>query len=129
MLPPPRFEAPSPHPDAHVTYEQLDDKEPAGGEDEAWLAGALGLVSVIALSASFLWAHHWGPLAYTIVGVWIVSTLGALILGVRTLRLRGVGRALALLAMVCVCLSALAVLTTGVAFAAGYDPTGLCGGG
>jgi hypothetical protein len=88
-----------------------------------------GLTSVLALGASFLWAQHWGPLAYTIVGVWVLSTLGALILGVGSLGPRRPGRALAVFALCCVLASGLAVLTTGVADAAGYDAVGACGGG
>jgi hypothetical protein len=44
-------------------------------------------------------------------------------------RHRSPARGLAILAIVCVSASVLAVAFTGVAFAAGYDPTGLCGGG
>jgi hypothetical protein len=105
------------------------DPDQLGSGDEARIAGTLGVVSVLALGASFLWAHHWGPLAYTIVGVWVLSTLGALFRGVRALGPRRPGRALAAIALCCVLLSGLAVLTTGVAYAAGYDPAGACGGG
>jgi hypothetical protein len=118
----------SAHPYDPVTYRRPA-ADPIGSEDEAWLAGGIGLISIIALSASFLWAHHWGPMTYTIVSVWIASTLAALIFGVRTLRLRGIARALACLALICVALSGLAVLATGVAYAAGYDVAGACGGG
>jgi hypothetical protein len=105
------------------------DPDRIASADEARIAGTLGLVSVLALGASFLWAHHWGPLPYTIVGVWVLSTLGALVFGVRALGPRRPGRALAVIALCCVLLSGLAVLSTGVAYAAGYDPTGSCGGG
>jgi hypothetical protein len=86
-------------------------------------------VSVLALSASFIWAHHWGPLAGTIVVTWVLTTLAALVLGVRSLRPRAPGRGLAILALCCASLSALAVMYTGFAFATGIDPVGACGGG
>jgi hypothetical protein len=46
-----------------------------------------------------------------------------------SLRRRSPGRGLAILAMGCVSMSVIAIVLTGAAFAAGYDPTGLCGGG
>ena len=126
---PPRSEARPLRPYSPVTYERAAPGDPVRDADIAWLGGALGLVSVIALSASFLWAHHWGLRSYTIVGIWVASTLAALILGVRSMRLRSVERALAWLALLCVALSALAVLATGAAYAAGFDVAGACGGG
>jgi len=98
-------------------------------EDEPWLAAMAGCVSVMALSASFIWAHHWGPLSDTIVVTWVVTTLAALILGLRSLRPRAPGRLLAILALGCVSQSGLAVIYTGFAFATGIDPVGACGGG
>jgi hypothetical protein len=98
-------------------------------EDEPWIAAIFGCVSVLALSASFIWAHHWGPLAGTIVVTWVLTTLAALVLGVRSLRPRAPGRGLAILALCCASLSALAVMYTGFAFATGIDPVGACGGG
>jgi hypothetical protein len=110
-------------------YLEPSDPEPGGMEDASYLAGFLGLVSVMALAASFIWAHHWGPLAYTIVGFWGITTSAALVLGVMSFRRRSPARGLAVVALACVSLSALAIAFTGAAFAAGYDPTGLCGGG
>jgi hypothetical protein len=111
------------------------DPERFGREDEARIAGTLGIVSLIALAASFLWAHHWGPLAFTIVWVWGLSTLGALIMGWMAIRSRrGLamlypGRGLATFALLCVTVSAIVVVFTGAAYAAGFDPVGACGGG
>ena len=126
---PPRSEARPLRRYSPVTYERTSPGDPVRDADIAWLGGALGLVSVVALSASFMWAHHWGPRSYATVGVWIASTLAALILGVRSMRLRGVERGLAWLALLCVALSAFAVFATGAAYAAGFDVAGACGGG
>jgi hypothetical protein len=114
---------------------ETTDSDRIGREDEARIAGTLGIVSLIALAASFRWAHHWGPLAFTIVGVWVLSTLGAMIMGCMARRSRrGLatfypGRGLATLALVCVAVSAIVVVFTGAAYAAGFDPVGACGGG
>jgi hypothetical protein len=105
------------------------DPDPGGMEDASYIAAFLGLVSVMALAASFIWAHHWGPLAYTIVGFWAITTSAALALAVMSFRRRSPARGLAVVALVCVSSSVLAIVFTGAAFAAGYDPTGLCGGG
>jgi hypothetical protein len=112
-----------------VTYDRSAGPERGGREDAAYLAAMLGLVSVMALAASFLWAHHWGPLAYTIVGFWAITTGAAFVFAVMSFRGRAPARGLAVLALACVSVSVLAIGFTGVAFAAGYDPTGLCGGG
>jgi len=112
-----------------VTYDRSAGPERGGREDAAYLAAMLGLVSVMALAASFLWAHHWGPLAYTIVGFWAITTGAAFVFAVMSFRDRAPARGLAVLALACVSVSVLAIAFTGVAFAAGYDPTGLCGGG
>ena len=50
-------------------YVEPRDLDAGGREDAAYLAAVLGVISVIALAASFIWAHHWGPLAYTIVRI------------------------------------------------------------
>jgi hypothetical protein len=110
-------------------YLEPPDAEARGPEDAAYLAAILGLVSVMALAASFIWAHHWGPLAYTIVGLWGITASAALVLAVMSLRGRSPARGLAIVALACVSVSVLAIVFTGTAFAAGYDPTGLCGGG
>jgi hypothetical protein len=110
-------------------YGEPQGLEWCGRQDAAYLAVMLGLVSVISLAASFIWAHHWGPLAYTIAGIWGITTSGTLVLALMS---RGPGtpaRWLSIVAQGCVSLSVVAVVFTGAAFAAGYDPTGLCGGG
>ena len=70
-------------------------------------AAALGVLSVVLLGASFVWAQHWGFLADALVAGWAVATLGALVLSTR----------------------AAALVLAGAAFAAGINPTGACGGG
>ena len=120
---------PPPGSPALKPYVEPRDVDARGREDAAYLAAILGIVSVIALAASFVWAHHWGPLAYTIVGTWGITTSAAFVLGMMSRRGRSPARGLAILALGCVSLSVVAVVFTGAAFAAGYDPTGLCGGG
>ena len=70
-------------------------------------AATLGVLSVLLLGVSFVWAHHWGFLADALVAGWAVATLGALVLSTR----------------------AAALVLAGAAFAAGINPTGACGGG
>ena len=53
------------------------------------VSGALGLLSALLLASSFVWAHHWGPLAYAVVAGWALAMMLALLFGVRTLRMRG----------------------------------------
>lgn len=98
------------------------------------IGAALGLLSVALLGASFVWAHHWGPRADTLVIAWAVSTLGALAVSIQVLgsyhlwptrlatRLAGIGLAGGLV-------SILALVLSGIAYAAGLNPTGVCGGG
>jgi hypothetical protein len=120
---------PPPASSALKPYLEPTDPDRLGREDAAYLAALLGLVSVMALAASFIWAHHWGPLAYTIVGFWGITTSAALILAVMAFRGRSPARGLTIVALACVSVSVLTIGFTGAAFAAGYDPTGLCGGG
>lgn len=88
----------------------------------------LGVASVLLLVACFRWAHHWGVLADTLVAAWAIATLGALIGSIRLARSGTRGR-LVTLAFVMVNVSLLALIVAGVAYAAGQDPAGACGGG
>jgi hypothetical protein len=97
--------------------------------DSGRVSGTLGLISFLLLASSFVWAHHWGPLAFAIVVGWAVTTLLALVFGVRTLRRRGPERKLAWLGFVLGLASVFVLLSTAAAYAAGYDPVGACGGG
>jgi hypothetical protein len=92
------------------------------------LAPVLGIASLVLLAASFRWAHHWGPLAYSLVAGWIVTTLGALVVSLRT-AVPGPGRRAGLFGLALVGLSFVALIVTGIAMAAGADPAGACGGG
>jgi hypothetical protein len=87
-----------------------------------------GIASLVLLAASFRWAHHWGPLADSLVAGWIVTTLGALVVSLNTVA-PGPGRRAALFGLALVGLSFLALIGTGIAMAAGADPAGACGGG
>ncbi|MGN6377490.1 MAG: hypothetical protein ACTHNU_00915 [Gaiellales bacterium] len=93
-----------------------------------YLVAASGLASFLLLGASFLWAHHWGPLADSIVVAWAITTLAA---GIGGVRLLGNTKPawLAGSAVAFAGISALALLTAAVSYAVGGDPTGGCGGG
>jgi hypothetical protein len=123
-----RFQPP-PTSGALKPYVEPRDVDAQGREDAAYLAAFLGLVSVMALAASFIWAHHWGPLADTIVGIWAITASSALVLAMMSRGGASPARGLAIFALACVSISVVAIVFTGAAFAAGYDPTGLCGGG
>lgn len=94
----------------------------------------LGVLSVSLLGASFVWAHHWGVRADTLVIAWVVATLAAFGVSIQVLgsyrlwptrlaiRLAQVGLAGGIV-------SILALVPSGIAYAAGVNPTGVCGGG
>ena len=92
-------------------------------------AAALGFASVVLLFASIRWAHHWGPLADALVAAWAGSTLGALLASSRALRSDTTRRRAAKLGMTFALVSVTALAIAGLAFAAGGDPAGACGGG
>ena len=98
------------------------------------VAAVLGLLSVGLLGASFEWAHHWGPLADAIVVGWAVATLGALAVSTQVLRddtlwaTRSWQR-FAKIGLAGGLFSVAALVLVGVLWAAGIDPTGVCGGG
>ena len=94
----------------------------------------LGVLSVALLAASFVWAHHWGPLADTIVIAWAVATLGSLVVSIQFLRDKVVwstygSQRLAKIGLAGGLISVAALVLAGVASAAGINPTGVCGGG
>jgi hypothetical protein len=89
---------------------------------------------VALLGASFVWAHHWGPTADTLVVAWAVATVGSLVVSTWVLRsydLWPTRRAirLAQIGLVGGLVSIAALVLTGVLYAAGINPTGVCGGG
>jgi hypothetical protein len=93
------------------------------------LGGCLGLASLALLAASIQWAHHWNPRADTIVAAWALSTAGALGFSVSSLRRSDAARTLAKLGIWLAVVSLAALAVAGIAFAAGTDPAGACGGG
>ena len=98
------------------------------------VAAALGVLSVALLGASLRWAHHWGPLAATIVAGWAVATLGALVISILVLRadtvwLAYASKRLAKIGLAGGIVSIAALVLAGAVWAAGIDPTGACGGG
>jgi hypothetical protein len=93
------------------------------------LAGCLGLVSLALLAASIQWAHHWNPRADAIVAAWGITTTAALCVSIWTLRTSSTARALAKLGLWLAIVSLGALAIAGIAFAAGMNPAGACGGG
>jgi hypothetical protein len=98
------------------------------------VAAGLGVLSVALLGASLRWAHHWGPLADTVVAAWVVATLGALVLSILLLLedatwLTYFGRRLAKIGLAGAAVSLFALALAGIAFAAGVNVSGACGGG
>lgn len=99
----------------------------ADPEASARLAGAFGIASALLLGASFLWAHHWGALAVTIVTLWALTTLAGALAGVLS---GGTRRGwFSRTGLVCVWVSILVFLGTTAAYAMGADPVAACGGG
>lgn len=93
-------------------------------------AGAvLGVSSVVLLYASLRWAHHWGPLAYSIVTAWGLATIGAPAFSVWSLRTSRASRRFANLGVALTIVSLLALAVVGVLSAMGMDAAGACGGG
>jgi hypothetical protein len=98
------------------------------------VAAGLGVLSVALLGASLRWAHHWGALADTIVAAWVVATLGALVVSFLLLTsnvtwLTYAGRRLARIGLAGGVISVLVLALAGIAFAAGVNVAGACGGG
>jgi drug/metabolite transporter (DMT)-like permease len=110
------------------------DPDPSLEPKRSAVAAGLGVLSVALLGASFVWAHHWGPVADTFVIAWAVATVGALIL---SLQVVGTDRLwptrlatrLGKIGLACGIVSILALVISGIAYAAGINPTGACGGG
>jgi hypothetical protein len=103
-------------------------QEPGSGR-RSRLGAALGVASALLLVASFIWAHHWGPLADTIVLAWLLAWPSAMIVSGLALSKKDAGRNLARVGLVLSIISLVILLTVGVAVAFGADPSSLCGGG
>jgi hypothetical protein len=94
----------------------------------------LGVLSVALLAASFVWAHHWGALADTLVVAWALATLASLVVSIRFLRDTTVwstygSHRLAKIGLAGGLISVAALVLAGIASAAGFNATGACGGG
>jgi hypothetical protein len=89
----------------------------------------LGVSSAMLLYASFRWAHHWGPVADSIVVAWALTTIGACVVSVWSLRTSWASRRLAKLGVALTLVSLLALVSVGVLSAMGVDAAGACGGG
>ena len=86
------------------------------------------------LAASFVWAHHWGVQADTLVAAWAVATTGSLVASIWMLRDDLVWPTrlavhLAKIGLTGGIVSIAALVLAGAAWAAGMDPAGACGGG
>ena len=90
---------------------------------------AAGAVSLALLAASIRFAHHWNPVSTALVTAWAVATLTALVASVRGIVDATRSRRLAKWGIVLASVSVLALAVAGLAYAAGADPTGACGGG
>jgi hypothetical protein len=86
-------------------------------------------VSAALLLASFRWAHHWGPVADTIVASWAFALIGAFFFSIWSLGTSRASRRFAKTGIVLVLVSLLALTVVGVLSAAGVDAAGACGGG
>ena len=101
----------------------------------SWIAAVLGVLSVALLGAAIRWAHHWGPLADTIVAAWVGATLGSLVVSIVLLRqntlwlMTYAARRLAKIGLAGGLVSVAALALAGVSFAAGVNVSGACGGG
>jgi hypothetical protein len=88
-----------------------------------------GLVSVILLGAAIRFAHHWNPISLAIVTPWGVATLVAFGASARAVARATRSRRIARWGLALCSISLLALAVAGLAFAAGGDPAGACGGG
>jgi hypothetical protein len=98
------------------------------------VAAVLGVLSVALLGASFVWAHHWGTRTDTLVIAWVVATAGAFVVSIRVLRSDSlwptrVALRLARIGLAGGIVSILALVIAGIAYGAGINPAGACGGG
>jgi hypothetical protein len=93
------------------------------------VGGALGLASAGLLYAAFKWAHHWNPVAVSIVSAWGLTTLLALSTSVWALLTRRAARRVAKVGVCLAGVSLLALALAGIALAAGINMGGGCGGG
>jgi putative flippase GtrA len=88
-----------------------------------------GLASVVLLVAAIRFAHHWNPVSLAIVTAWGTATLVAFGSSARAVARSTRSRRLAKWGLALCSISLLALVITGIAFAAGGDPAGACGGG
>jgi hypothetical protein len=77
----------------------------------------------------FIWAHHWGPLADTIVTGWLVAWPSAMVVSGLALSKKDAGRNFARVGLVRSIVSLVILLTVCIALGFGADPSSFCGGG
>lgn len=92
-------------------------------------AAALGVASALLLVGSIRWAHHWGVRTDALVASWGIATIAALVSSIRALRAETPRRRAAKTGLALALLSVVVLVFAGLAYAAGSDPAGACGGG
>jgi hypothetical protein len=91
--------------------------------------GGLGLISVVLLLASIRWAHHWGTVADSLVSAWALTTNGALLVSIWSLRTSRASRRFAKIGIALTLVSLIALAVAGALYAVGIDAAAACGGG
>jgi hypothetical protein len=93
-----------------------------------WPAVA-GIASVVLLAASVRWAHHFGLVTDLLIMGWATSFLLALATSILSKSRTLASKRSARLGLALSLVSVAVLIVAGVAFAAGGDPAGACGGG
>jgi Tfp pilus assembly protein PilN len=112
-----------------VAFEHVERAEDPRAGRLARIGLAAGGASVVLLGLAIAFAHHWNAVTITIVGAWAAATLLALGASIGGLIDATSSRRLARWGLVLASVSILALVVAGIAFAAGSNATGACGGG
>ena len=87
----------------------------------------LGVASLVLLVLCLLFAHHWNVVTVTLVTAWAACFLGALVGGLLLVS-KNIGGPFVHLGLALTAVSVITLVIAGIAYAAGSDPTGGCGG-
>ena len=110
---------------ADVALTPITDRHPTR---TLWL-GLSGIASGVLLVAALIWAHHWGVRADAIVAGWAVTTAVGFIGGFRYAPGWLLMGRIAKFGIVFSMISVIALIIATIAWAAGQNPAGACGGG